>query len=267
MNNINELDVNTLPESFFISIIASRRSGKSVLIQSLLGEIQQTKKRFDTVLLFSSTDAGFEDIEEHYRFKDLAYLDTILEKMKQIKEVNKSLEKNYIKARICVILDDMAFNNSGNDSLRYNKTLIELALNGRHLNNPEKNLKNGISVILISQTLKSINKSIRLNCDIIMTNLMTNMIERNDLLNEYFYIKSDRKSINIGKSLYDEIVRSKEYRFLVIERYKSIKRELEDYISYYDAKINKNGKMKFKICNCNSTFKKCNDKPKIIKFS
>ena len=50
MNNITELDVNTLPESFFISIIASRRSGKSVLIQSLLGEIQQTKK--DLILFY-----------------------------------------------------------------------------------------------------------------------------------------------------------------------------------------------------------------------
>ena len=268
MDKIHELDVSTLPLNFFISVVASRRGGKSSLITSLLGEIQQSKNKFDTIILFSSTDAGFEDIEEHYRFKDLSYLDTILEKMKQIKEVNKSLDKNFIKARICIILDDMAFNTTGNDSLQRNKTLLELALNGRHLNNSEiKNLKNGISVILISQTLKSINKSIRLNCDLMMCNLITNRIERNDILDEYFYIKSDPKSMKIGKSLYDDIVRSKPYRFLVIERYKSNKRELEDYISYYDAKIDDKGKMKYKICNCNETFKKCTNKPKLIKFS
>ena len=60
--------VRDLPDSFIVGIIASRRSGKSFLINNVLQQFQKSKRKFTHIFLISSTGAGFEGIPDPYRF-------------------------------------------------------------------------------------------------------------------------------------------------------------------------------------------------------
>mgnify|MGYP003341886129 CR=1 FL=1 len=70
--------VKDLPDSFIVGIIASRRSGKSFLINNILQKFQKSKRKFTHIFLISKTDAGFEGIPESYRFNDISALDYII---------------------------------------------------------------------------------------------------------------------------------------------------------------------------------------------
>jgi hypothetical protein len=226
--------VRDLPDSFIIGCIASRRSGKSFLINHILQQFQKSKRKFTHVFLISSTGAGFEGIPPTYRFDDMNALDYIVEQQVKIKEYNENQSKksNMYKSRICVIVDDMAAGNA----LKNNTTIEQLAIRGRHYGNDGCE-GNGINVFILSQSLTKISRATRLNLDVFMLNNISSLRERDMILDESFYVNTSRQAKARGRATFEALVTSKDFRFIVVNNFIQNKRKLEDYIMYYDAKL------------------------------
>ena len=239
IDNFKELDYTTLPNSFFLICVASRRSGKSTSCNYILQQFQKDKKRkFDTIILISLTDSGFEGIPKGYRYNSLDALEQIMEKQKALKEHNDEVQhkKDRIQSKICVILDDMA-SGTDNDSLRNSKTLETIAMNGRHVVRGHEDIMS-LAIMVLSQSLTKLSRPIRLNSDLIMFNALPSLGEQQLVLSEcFFLLDSSRKGVSHARSLYHKLVSSKDYRFIVVENYRSNKRTHEDYIKFLDAKI------------------------------
>ena len=167
IDNFRAFDpIKDLPESFYINIVASRRSGKGVMTEWILNIFQKSKRKFDVIFLISPTgDKNFMGIPPTYKYEDLDILDHIMESQREIKDFNATIDRDYnktaIKSRICVVIDDMAF--SGN--LHSSKVMNELAMNGRHISNPINREGNCLSVIVLSQQLNKISPAQRRNND------------------------------------------------------------------------------------------------------
>lgn len=240
--NIEEfqsIDYKSFPNSFFLICVASRRSGKSTSCNYLLQQFQKDKKRrFDTIILISLTDSGFGGIPKGYRYDSLTALEQIMGKQKSIKEHNDEVMKkgDRIGSKICVILDDMA-SGTDQDSLRNSKTLEVLAMNGRHVVRGHEDIMS-LSIMVLSQSLTKLSRPIRLNSDIIMFNALPSLTEQQLVLSEcFFLLDSSRKGVSHARSLYHKLVSSKDYRFIIVENYKSNKRTHTDYIKFIDSKI------------------------------
>jgi hypothetical protein len=234
--DIKSFDVSSLPDGFFAAVVAPRRSGKSEQIQSLLEDIKQTDKKFDTVFLFSRTNAGFENqIPPNYRFRDLKHLSYICNKQLEIKNYNKKTrdKKNRIKSRVLLVLDDMIAEEKGENSLKHNQVIRTLAVNGRHLGDNVPG--NGISVIIITQSIKAIPKTVRQQFDVVFTGRITSRIERQTIVEEFSTLKSDREGIKTAYNLFDAITLSEPFRFMVCSNHIPNKRCCGDYISFIDA--------------------------------
>lgn len=227
-------DYTSLPPSFYLIYTASRRSGKSTSAEYLINQFQRDKKRkFDAIFLLSLTDAGFDGIPKGYRYDTLDIIPNIIAKQKEINEYNKTTRKNSHKVRshILLVIDDFA---SGN--LRNNEVLDTLAMNGRHI------IKNhgSLSVILMTQSLTKVSRVQRLNCDCMLMNAISSAKELEMILDEYFFVlDSSRQGKRETRQMYHDLVNSKDYRFIVVENYRSNKRQLEDFVKLFDAKIEK----------------------------
>ena len=79
LQETDTFNVATLPDGFFMLIIAPRRQGKSEKLQSLLEDIRTQGQPFDYVFLFSQTNAGYEgQIPNTFRFSDLSHFFIVL---------------------------------------------------------------------------------------------------------------------------------------------------------------------------------------------
>ena len=236
--SIKEFDVESLPQGFFMIVVAPRRSGKSEKIQSLLNDIYKSKKqRFDYCFLFSATDAGFEgQIPPTYRFRDLAHLPYVCNKQAEVRNYNLSVKdkKKRVKSRVLIVLDDIIAEEKGPNSLRNNSIIRKLAVNGRHLGS-DGVPGNGISVILISQAAKSIPKTIRMQTDVIVVGRISSRVERTTIVEEFCTLKSDREGLRKAYSLFDNITLSNPYRFIIISNHIPNKKKERDFISYIDG--------------------------------
>jgi hypothetical protein len=226
--------VRDLPDSFICGCIASRRSGKSFMINNMLQEFQKSKKKFTHIFLISSTGAGFKGIPDDYRFDSMDALDYIIDNQVKIKKFNEQQKKkDYMyKSRVCVIIDDMAAGNG------LKTTSIEsMAIRGRHYGEDEFGLPgNGISIFILSQSLTKLSRATRLNLDAFMLNNIASLKERDMILDESFYVDTSRKAKREGRDVFEMLVKSKDFRFIVINNYIQNKRTLSDYIMHYDAK-------------------------------
>lgn len=227
-------DYKSLPPSFYLIYTASRRSGKSTNAEFLINEIQRDKKKqFDAIFLLSLTNVGFEGIPEGYRYDTLDIIPQIIKKQKEIQEYNKSTRKNThkIRSHILLVIDDFA---SGN--LRNNQVLDTLSMNGRHIIKDNGSL----SVILMTQSLTKVSRVQRLNCDCMLMNAISSAKELEMIMDEYFFVlDSSRQGKRETRNMYHSLVNSKDYRFIVVENWRSNKRKLEDFVKLYDAKIEK----------------------------
>lgn len=226
--------VRDLPDSFIVGVIASRRSGKSFMINSMLQQFQKSNRKFTHVFLISSTGAGFEGIPENYRFSDLSALDYIIDNQVKIKNFNEMQKKkeNMYASRVAVIIDDMAAGNG------LKATSIEsMAIRGRHYGESEFGLKgNGINIFILSQSLTKISRATRLNLDAFMLNNISSLKERDMVLDESFYVDTSRRAKREGRNVFETLVKSKDFRFIVVNNFIQNKRKLQDYIMTYDAK-------------------------------
>jgi len=239
LSDFKQIDYKTLPNSFFLICVASRRSGKSTSCNYLLQQFQKDKKRrFDTIILISLTDSGFEGIPKGYRYNTLTALEHIMAKQKNVKEHNDEIanKTDRISSKICVILDDMA-SGTDKDSLRNSKTLETLSMNGRHVVRGHEDCMS-LSIMVLSQSLTKLSRPIRLNSDIIMFNALPSLTEQQLVLSEcFFLLDSSRRGVAYAREIYHKLVISKDYRFIVVENYKANKRTHQDYIKVLDAKI------------------------------
>ena len=131
-----------------------------------------------------------------------------------MKDPNKRM-----KSRVLIVLDDMATDNS--KSGLGSQTIMNLALNGRHFGTKDPVKNNGISIFLISQALKRIPRSVRLNQDAFFVNNISSLIERNDILDESFYIDTTKAGRDRGKkllSLFYYIIRIKENWKIILKK-------------------------------------------------
>ena len=226
--------VKDLPDSFIVGIIASRRSGKSFLINNILQKFQKSKRKFTHIFLISKTDAGFEGIPESYRFNDISALDYIINNQQKIKEFNEQQKKkeNMYKSRVAVVIDDFAAGNG-----LKNTAIEDLAVRGRHYGESAQfGLEsNGLNVFVLSQSLTKISRTTRLNLDSFFLNNISSLKERDMILDESFYINTSRQAKRDGRNTFEKLVTSKDFRFIVINNYIQNKRKLSDYIMYYDA--------------------------------
>lgn len=232
--NFKHFDYTSLPPSFYLIYTASRRSGKSTNAEYLINQFQRDNKRkFDAIFLLSLTDAGFKGIPEGYRYDTLDIIPQIINKQKEIQEYNQTTRKNTHKVRshILLVIDDFA---SGN--LRNNQVLDTLSMNGRHIIKDNGSL----SVILMTQSLTKVSRVQRLNCDCMLMNAISSAKELEMIMDEYFFVlDSSRQGKRETRQMYHNLVNSKDYRFIVVENWRSNKRQLEDFIKLFDAKIEK----------------------------
>jgi len=239
ISGFESFDYTTLPNSFFLICVASRRSGKSTSCNYILQQFQKDKKRrFDTIFLISLTDAGFGGIPEGFRYNTLDALNPIMNKQRQIKEFNDSVKqkKDRIRSKVCIVIDDMACG-TDNDSLRNCKVLEKLSMNGRHVVRGQEDIMD-LSIMVLSQSLTKLSRPIRLNSDIIQFNALPSLTEQQLVLNECFFVfDSSRKGVAHARNIYHSLVSSKDYRFIMVENWRSNKRNHKDFIKTLDAII------------------------------
>lgn len=233
IEDIQNFDFTTLQPSSFLLFLGKRRSGKSVLAEYLIYQMIENKS-VDQVFLFSKTNAGFKIVQDHQsRFQNIENLQTIVDNYKTLNDYNKVANKSEkVDLSTIIIIDDFAVDLKSKDF----NILEELAVNGRHLAYPPLNL----TFIILVQSLTKIPRVVRLNCDCIFLNAIASEKERSLILDENLYlIDGSREGKNIGRNLYQDLVASEDFVFMVIENYKQNCKCYGDYIKKYKADITK----------------------------
>lgn len=245
----NRLTSNDFPKSsFLMTIVGSRRTGKSTITESLLNH--ELKNRFDYVFLYSPTLSGFDSIPNNYKFRDLETLPRLIEKQQDkvknnilvsklinnnrngtIGEGRSRLEKKYQKSKICCVIDDMA----GSKSLRHNDILNKIATNGRHICSPDKSNNTEMCFIILTQSITLLDKTIRQNADLILSSRLTSKIDRKLLIEENMVLDSTRAGLQDSFKRYDDITLSKDYSFIAILNWISNKNNYDKYIRSYTS--------------------------------
>ena len=231
------VDLMSWPDSFYISVIASRRSGKSFLVNWALQQFQQSPRRFSAIFLISPTDSGFKGIPKKYRYKDISQAQAIVNQQREILAHNKKVKyvRDRVVSRVCVVIDDCACM-SGSESLRSSKILEEMAMNGRHVGHPiDPEPGNGISWFILSQSLTRISRAVRLNQDCFIFNNISSSKEAEMVLDECFFLNTRRDAKREARDKYEGLVTSKDFRFICVENFVQNKREHEDFIKLVDA--------------------------------
>lgn len=236
--HFKSFDYRDLPrDGFMISVISARRGGKSFLVDYLIKQFQKDKDlRFTHVFLISPTGYGFNGIPPAFRFPETSALNYILSNQEKIRDYNQQTRpEKRVKSRILIIIDDCACEESKGAGLK-NEQISRLALNGRHYSTKDPQEGNGVSVVLISQALKKIPKTVRLNQDVMFANNISSLIERNDLLDENFYIDTTNEGKRYGRKVFQELSTREDFVFIAIENHVQNKRHLHDYIRTFKAK-------------------------------
>ena len=231
-NTLKDWDVTTVDTDSFITIIAPRRSGKSTLCEYFVSNYRKSHK-VDAIFLFSKTQAGFPQIPSKYRFRTLDKLDDIINIQVKVKNHNmkQKIKRNKVKSRIIIILDDFV---GGSKDLRRNKIMDSLATNGRHLSSDDD-----VSMITIclSQIFTGLSPTIRLNTDYTLFTSMANRLERKSIVDAYCCLHSGRHGLREGYNLFD--VSLGDYQFLCCNGTQANKRDYDDYMFLYKAKLSK----------------------------
>ena len=95
MEHITHYDISELPNSSFNVVCASRRSGKTILVEQIIRDMRKQKK-IDCCFLFSSTGSGMDFLDDNCKYTDIDKLHTIINNYKKMNEYNKMCKKNQI---------------------------------------------------------------------------------------------------------------------------------------------------------------------------
>ena len=229
MESIKEFKPESLPCSSFSIILAKRRGGKSTLVADIIKKLYK-KNKIDLAVLFSGTDSSdFKMIDKKHRFSDIQKLYEIVERYKAMNEFNKIADKaDKFKVRTMVVLDDLLLKLKSKDF----KIIQDLSVNGRHTAYDPLCLH----IVILAQNLTSIPRLVRNNTDVIFLNNISSMRELELIMDENMYLlDSSREGKKNARAIYNHIVTSKDFCFLVINNYKQNCREYGDYLNWYCA--------------------------------
>lgn len=232
VNDITKFKASEMPNSSFNIFLGKRRSGKSVLAEYLLKEMLENKM-VNLCFLFSTTNAGFEMIDNDSRFTEIDKLDTILENYRAMNSYNKvAKEKDKFKIKTLIILDDCAIKLK---SKEFN-ILETLSVNGRHYAYEPLSLH----FFILCQSLTKIPRVVRLNVDNIFLNTIPSKIELEMVLMENFFIlDSSRQATTEARQLYHKLVGTEDFQFIVVENWRQNVKVMADYIKTYKAILDK----------------------------
>ena len=188
----------------------------------------------DMIFLFSPTQAGFNIIKDYeFKFDKIDKIHNLLKFYETANEYNKIVSKGKkIKLRTVVIIDDFAVDLKSKDF----NILEELAVLGRH--KAYKPLS--LSFFILAQSLTKIPRVCRLNADNIFMNAIASERERGMVLDENMYlVDGSRQGKNEGRDLYQNLVTSEDFLFMVIENWRQNVTKYSDYIKKYKADVTK----------------------------
>ena len=242
MHQYQQLQIDEFPLSWYGVVVGSRRSGKTTMEEHLIRQAQQSRKhKFTHVWLISQTNAGFEPgIPKRFRSRDMNTLDFIAQKQIEVMKYNrKQREKRHmIKQKVLVIVDDCA--SSSGQSIRNSLALDNAALNGRHLSSRDPIESNGVSYLVLSQSLTAISRRQRLNVDFFLVNSLSSDIETKMICEENGFFTNTSGGKREGRHLFRMLTTSKEWRFICIMCCAAAnKTDLHDYVRVVDAEIPK----------------------------
>lgn len=231
-NNIEFFKPNSIVNSSFSVVLAKRRGGKSTLISDIAKKLFIAEK-IDCCLLFSGTNSDdFPQIKKDYRFDDISKLNEIIENYKILNEYNKIADPpNRFKIKTMIILDDLLLKLKTKDF----SIIQELSVNGRHVSYHPLSLH----IVILAQNLMSIPRLVRNNLDYLITNQLSGR-ELELVLDEYFFIiDSSREGKKIARKLYQDLVSSQDFLFIVIENHRQNVRSFPEYLKKYVADYKK----------------------------
>lgn len=184
-----------LPQKhFFMSIVGSRGSGKSLLTSNFLKQFYL--KEMDYVVILCPTQELNSDYdwmkeldpkkEKFYFFTKVAEFETLVKEIMKQQET-MILDKESVgrenTPNVLVIFDDCA----GHKNVFGQHGFVQhLALMGRHLK---------ISVIVLSQVLSLISRKIRLNSNMLILFPTMNNSETEQVVEQYVFKKQKKKAL------------------------------------------------------------------------
>jgi len=233
---LKEFDVNDLTMDSFNYIVAPRRTGKTVLVSSIISQYRK-KNPVDAVFLFSKSNAGFEDqIPSSYRFRSLDHLQSIIDIQLRVKKYNQKQKKDSdkVSSKVIVILDDML---DGSKSVHSSPLITKLSSLGRHISFKESHndLKgNGIMTFILSQSLVMCNPITRRNCDWVFFSKVADKNERRAIVEQYLTLRSSRGGMREAYNIND-VVNLRNFQFLCVNATCSNKYDYDDYVYKYIA--------------------------------
>lgn len=192
--------------SFAACVVGPRNRGKSLLIQNLLERKDMLKEVFklpNYVIIISpniDVNGDFDNVKGKNVYKYDAYNPDLINHL--ISTQKEIIEKHGRKkcSEILIVLDDVLDSGALN-----NRSAIEkIFTRGRHVN---------INVILVSQHLNRISRTMRLNCDYFIFFMPNNETELDNFL-EQFISKPKRKYMReYLKNMWNESI----YNFILVD--------------------------------------------------
>lgn len=196
-----------LPQlQFTMCIVGPRNRGKSLLIRNLLLREDLLKKTFKKpnyiVIISPNIDVNgdFDEVDGPNVYKYDHYNPAIVDHLmsSQAKIIKEKGRKKC--PEILVILDDVL--DSG--ALNFHSAIEKIFSRGRHVN---------INLILVSQHLNRISRTMRLNNDYFIFFMPNNMSELTDFLEQYVPKKYWKRMDEYLKHMWQESI----YNFIVVD--------------------------------------------------
>jgi hypothetical protein len=206
---------------------------KSTIIGDFINK-QFEAGKIDVAILFTGTDADFDMIKKPFRYsaEEIDKLDDIVENYQVMNEFNKIADPpNKFTVKTVVILDDLALQYKSKD---FAEKLCNLSVRGRHYSYKPLSL----SFIIITQKICCIPTVCRCNADYIMFNNISSMTELDTVMNEnFFLLSSSREGKKKARDLYNGLITSEPYLFIICENHRANVRNYSDYIKKYVVKM------------------------------
>ena len=224
---IPQFDPTTLPKNAFIYVVAPRRSGKTTLVEDMIDKVRRSSK-IDLCLLYSKSNAGFANIPQRFRFRDMTSIQSLIDTQIKVKQANRKRQRK-IKSNVIVILDDQIDGSS--TEMRKSDLIIKLASMGRHISDGEHS---NIQFWCLSQQITAVPPVVRRNFDYVISFKVPSRLQRRMIVEEWLTLKSGRAGMKEAYDLFD-IVNAKDFNAIVIHATHSNKYSYSDYVSQYKA--------------------------------
>ena len=200
-----------LPEKhFFLSVVGSRGSGKSLLVSNLLKQFYL--KEFDYLVVLCPTQKLNKDYEwiekldpsgeKYYFFTNVRKFKTVVSEILE-QQQDMILDEDNVgrenTPNVLIIADDCASNRL---VFGQHGVFENLALAGRH---------SKVSCIVISQVLSAISRRIRLNTNMLILFPTYNQSETEQFVEQYVYKQQKKRALSELQRIFDI-----QYNFIAI---------------------------------------------------